>query len=84
MFKTINKPDMDEYNNLMEKTQEWAEKVGMTESDISEAISEVRKIRKAAIIAINIWFFADFYIFRLLSVRFPIQLLLIACYVVYF
>ena len=50
MFKTINKPDMDEYNNLMEKTQEWAEKVGMTESDISEAISEVRKIRKAAII----------------------------------
>ena len=53
MFKTINKPDMDEYNNLMEKTQEWAEKVGMTESDISEAISEVRKIRKAAIIVIT-------------------------------
>ncbi len=36
---------MDEYNNLMEKTQKWAEKVGMTESDISEAISEVRKIK---------------------------------------
>lgn len=53
LFKTINKPDMDEYNNLMEKTQEWAEKVGMTESDISEAISEVRKIRKAAIIVIT-------------------------------
>ena len=53
MFETINKPDMDEYNNLMEKTQEWAEKVGMTESDISEAISEVRKIRKAAIIVIT-------------------------------
>ncbi|WP_155833793.1 hypothetical protein [Butyrivibrio hungatei] len=45
LFKTINKPDMDEYNNLMEKTQKWAEKVGMTESDISEAISEVRKIK---------------------------------------
>ncbi|MBR4639821.1 MAG: hypothetical protein IKO79_04580 [Butyrivibrio sp.] len=53
LFETINKPDMDEYNNLMEKTQEWAEKVGMTESDISEAISEVRKIRKAAIIVIT-------------------------------
>lgn len=56
MFKTINKPDMDECNNLMEKTQEWAEKVGMTESDISEAISEVRKIKRGCEIMRNHFF----------------------------
>ena len=40
-------------NTMLIPLKQWAEKVGMTESDISEAISEVRKIRKAAIIVIT-------------------------------
>lgn len=46
LLKPIIAPDLDEFNNLMEKSQEWARKVGMTENDIDEAISAVRKRRK--------------------------------------
>ncbi len=45
LLKPIIAPDLDEFNNLMKKSQEWAKKVGMTENDIDEAISAVRKRR---------------------------------------
>lgn len=45
LLKPIIAPDLDEFNNLMKKSQEWAKKVGMTENDIDEAISAVRKWR---------------------------------------
>lgn len=47
LLKPIIAPDLKEFNSLMEKSKEWAERVGMKESDIDEAVSAVRKRRKS-------------------------------------
>lgn len=45
LLKPIKTPDMNEFNALMENAAKWATEVGMQESDINEAIHEVRKRR---------------------------------------
>ncbi len=43
LLKPIVVPSLEEFNELLCKTREWAKEVGMKESDISDAIREVRK-----------------------------------------
>ena len=47
LLKPIIAPSLDEFESLMKESQKWAEEVGMTEEDIDDAISAVRKRRKA-------------------------------------
>lgn len=47
LLKPIKQPDISEFNMLMDKANEWAVEVGMTEDDITDAIKEVRKRRRA-------------------------------------
>lgn len=46
MLKPIKEPDKNEFFQMLEKENEWAEKVGLKESDISEAIKNVRAANK--------------------------------------
>ena len=46
LLKPIKQPDMTEFSNLMDGAKKWAENVGMTEDDISDAIKAVRKSRR--------------------------------------
>lgn len=46
MLKPIKEPDEKEFWDMMEKERLWAEKVGMSEEDISDAIKTVRKNHK--------------------------------------
>ncbi len=48
LLKPIVPPDLSEFETLMKQSQEWAKKVGMTEEDIDDAISTVRKKRRNA------------------------------------
>lgn len=43
LLKPITKPSLEEFNSLVLKASKWANDVGLTEDDISEAISTVRK-----------------------------------------
>lgn len=47
LLKPITTPSLDEFESLMEKSQKWAKEVGMTENDIDDAISAVRKRGKS-------------------------------------
>ena len=46
LLKPIKQPDISEFNSLMNDAKKWAENVGMTEEDISEAIKSVRRTRR--------------------------------------
>ena len=45
ILKPIPKPDLSEFQTLMEAASGWAAKVGMTEEDIPSAIKTVRSRR---------------------------------------
>lgn len=47
LLKPIKQPDISEFNILMDEANKWAQDVGMTEADITDAIKEVRKKRRA-------------------------------------
>ncbi len=47
LLKPIIAPSLDEFESLMQESQKWAKEVGMTEEDIDDAISAIRKRRKA-------------------------------------
>ena len=42
ILKTISPPSMDEFDELIRKARQQARKAGMKQSDIKEAIAEVR------------------------------------------
>lgn len=42
ILKPIEMPDISEFQGLMEAAASWADEVGMTEEDISSAITAVR------------------------------------------
>ena len=46
LLKPIPVPDIAEFQNLMNAAEEWADSVGMTEDDITDAIKTVRNRRK--------------------------------------
>lgn len=46
MLKPIKEPDKKDFFQMLEKENEWAEEVGLKESDISEAIKNVRAANK--------------------------------------
>ena len=43
LLKPIKKPDISEFQRLMDAASEWADEVGMKESDITSAIKDVRR-----------------------------------------
>lgn len=43
IFKTIEPPSLDEFDDLIAEARKQAEKAGLTESDIEAAIEEVRR-----------------------------------------
>ena len=47
LLKPIKQPDISEFNMLMDEANKWAQDVGMTETDITDAIKEVRKKRRS-------------------------------------
>ena len=47
LLKPIKQPDISEFNMLMDKANKWAQDVGMTETDITDAIKDVRKKRRS-------------------------------------
>ena len=46
LLKPITMPDLSEFESLMKESKKWAEKVGMKQSDIDDAIKTVRKRKK--------------------------------------
>ena len=42
ILKTISPPSMDEFDELVQKARRQARKAGMKQSDIKEAVAEVR------------------------------------------
>ena len=46
ILKPIPKPDISEFQTLMEAASGWAAEVGMTEDDITAAIKKVRSRRR--------------------------------------
>ena len=46
MLKPIQEPDEKEFFELLDKEHEWAEKVGLNESDITDSIKAVRASHK--------------------------------------
>jgi AbrB family looped-hinge helix DNA binding protein len=46
IFKNISPPALDEFDDLIAEARKKAKQVGLKKSDISEAIKEVRGIRK--------------------------------------
>lgn len=46
LLKPISVPDLSEYESLMKESKEWAEKVGMKQSDIDDAVKSVRKRKR--------------------------------------
>jgi AbrB family looped-hinge helix DNA binding protein len=46
LLKPIPEPDITEFRNLMDAAAAWATEVGMTESDIADAIQTVRSRKK--------------------------------------
>ena len=47
LLKPIRKPSITEFRAMMDQTAKWAEEAGMQESDVDEAITAVRKARRA-------------------------------------
>lgn len=43
ILKSINPPSMDEFSDLLKQAQKEVKKSGLKKSDISEAVSKVRK-----------------------------------------
>ena len=46
VLKPIEMPDISEFQGLMEAASSWAAEVGMTEEDISSAITTVRNRKR--------------------------------------
>ena len=46
-LKPIKIPSLEEFNAMMDESQKWAEEVGLTEDDITDAIREVRRKHRA-------------------------------------
>ena len=46
ILKPIPKPDLSEFQTLMEAASGWAAEVGMTEDDITSAVKAVRSRRR--------------------------------------
>ena len=46
LLKPISVPDLSEYESLMKESKKWAEKVGMKQSDIDDAVKSVRKRKR--------------------------------------
>ena len=42
LLKPIKQPDISEFSKLMDEAENWANNVGMTEDDITEAIESIR------------------------------------------
>ena len=42
MLKVLNLPDLSEFEKEMNEAQKWAKSVGLTQSDVDEAIEYVR------------------------------------------
>ena len=42
LLKTISKPSISDFDNLIKKAKKEAQKVGLTKSDITDAIRQVR------------------------------------------
>ncbi|MBR4514128.1 MAG: AbrB/MazE/SpoVT family DNA-binding domain-containing protein [Lachnospiraceae bacterium] len=47
LIKPVRMPDEAEFSELMDKAELWAQKVGMTEEDIDDAVKDVRMRRRA-------------------------------------
>ena len=47
LFKSTVAPSLSGFDEMMKESQKWAKEVGMTEADIDEAITVVRKKRKS-------------------------------------
>ncbi len=47
LLKPIRKPDISEFRAMMDQAAQWADEAGMTETDIDEAIRDVRKARRS-------------------------------------
>ena len=45
LLKPIRKPDLSEFQKMMDQSAKWAEEVGMKEEDIDDAVKQVRKAR---------------------------------------
>ena len=43
MLKPVREPSLDEFYSLIEKAQETAKKIGLTEEDINAVIREMRE-----------------------------------------
>ena len=48
LLKPIKQPDIAEFREMMDAAQQWADEVGMQETDINEAIASVRRKKKTA------------------------------------
>lgn len=46
MLKVLKLPKSSEFKKVMDEAQEWAQSVGLTQSDVDEAIKSVRKANK--------------------------------------
>ena len=46
LMKPVIQPDISEFQQMMDDAQKWAEEVGLTEDDITDAIRTVRNRRK--------------------------------------
>ena len=46
ILKPIPKPDLSEFQTLMEAASGWAAEVGMTEDDVTSAVKAVRSRRR--------------------------------------
>lgn len=46
LLKPITMPDLSEFESLMKESKKWAEKVGMKQTDIDDAIKSVRKRKR--------------------------------------
>lgn len=45
LMKPVIQPDISEFQQMMDDAQKWAEEVGLTEDDITDAIRTVRNRR---------------------------------------
>ncbi len=46
LLKPIIQPDISEFRGMMDAAQQWADEMGMQESDINDAITSVRRKKK--------------------------------------
>lgn len=46
LLKPVKEPSLDEFYSLIEKAQETARKIGLTEDDINKTIKELRAEKK--------------------------------------